>query len=135
MGKSVAEALSGVGLTTVLWKLKRYGGRSRIPDVQWLTDAGQDGWLVISCNIEILNVEIERDTIERERVGIVFLTSGQENSPDILRVILNKWEWLEAIDFQVERPFVYTLRISDGHSQRIPIAPLRKRRRRLSSRH
>ena len=131
MGKSVAEALSAVGLRTILWKLKRYGGNNnRIPDVRWLTDAGRYGWLVISCNTEILNVEIERETIERERVGIVFLTSGQENAPDTLRLILNRWKWLEAIDSQVQRPFVYTLR-PDGHNQRIPIVPMRKRRRRL----
>lgn len=130
MGKSVPEALSGVGLKTILWKLKRYGGRSKVPDIQWLTDAGQNGWMVFSCNTEILNVETERDTIQRERVGILFLTSGQESAPNILRVLLNRWKWLEEIDSQVQRPFAYTLRI-DGHRQRIPIEPIRKRRRRL----
>jgi hypothetical protein len=131
MGKSVPVALFTVGLKTILWKLKRYGGpRTKVPDTQWLTDAGRYGWLAISCNTEILNVETERDTIQNEKVGITFLTSGQENAPDILRLILNKWKWLEAIDTQILRPFVYTMRI-DGHFQQIPIAPLRKRRRRL----
>lgn len=131
MGKSVPEALSGVGLRTILWKLKRYGGRrNRVPDIQWLTDAGQNGWLVISCNTEILNVETERNTIQRERVGILFLTSGQESSPNILRVLLNRWKWLEDIDSHVERPFAYTLRIN-GTRRPIPIEPMRKRRRRL----
>ena len=58
----------------------------------------------------------------------MFLTSGQENSSDVLRLVLNKWQWLESVDIQVTRPFVFTIRI-DGHTRRVPVAPLSKRRR------
>ena len=130
IGKGVPSALFGVNLKTILWKSKRYGTATKIPDTRWLTDAGREKWLAFSCNTEILNVELERELIEQENLGIVFLTSGQENGADLLRLILNKWKWLESIDAQVERPFVFTIRI-DGHTRRVPIAPIRKRRRRL----
>ena len=130
MGKGVPSALFVVNLKTILWKAKRYGTATKTPDTRWLTDAGRENWLAFSCNTEILNVEAERDLIAQENVGIVFLTSGQENGADVLRMVLNKWKWLESIDTQVMRPFVYTIRI-DGHPRRVPIAPLRKRRRRL----
>ena len=130
IGKGVPSALFGVNLKTVLWKAKRYGSATRTPDTRWLTDVGRKNWLAFSCNTEILNVETERELIEQGNVGIVFLTSGQENGADVLRLVLNKWKWLESIDTQVDRPFVFTIRI-DGHPRRVPIAPLRRRRRRL----
>ena len=79
------------------------------PDVQWLTQAGQSGWLVFSCNKRMLDVPVERNTIINQNVGIVFLTSGQERLANTLRIILTKWEWLELIDRTVPRPFAYSL--------------------------
>ena len=57
----------------------------------------------------MLEVPDERDTIVRERVGIVFLTSGEENVPRTLRLLLGKMDWLETIDILVPRPFAYFL--------------------------
>ena len=130
VGKGVPEALRSVNLRNLTWLHKRYGTKQKTPDVQWLNDVGRNGWLAISCNAEILNVEEERDIIGNENVGIVFFDSGQEQGDQMLRVILNKWKWLERIDAQVQRPFVYLLSIAGRHRQ-VPIAPLRKRRRRL----
>ena len=114
------------------YRPERRGNRS-IPDVRWLSDAGRNGWLVVSCNKDILNVAEERETLERERVGIVFLTSGQENSAAVLRLLLNKIPWLEAIDREIPRPFVYLVNIR-GHVESHPIAPLIRKRRPLLSR-
>ena len=106
VGTRVPQALRLVGLSVLSFK---DSGLLGVPDVQWLTEAGRKGWLVFSCNKRMLDVPIERETIIREKVGIVFLTSGQERLPNILRLILSKWEWLELIDTTTPRPFAYYL--------------------------
>lgn len=124
-GTRVPQALHLVRLP-VLWVVKRYG-TGGVTDVRLLTDAGRNGWLVFSCNIQMLNVEEERDTLLREGVGIVFLTSGQEHIDQVLRVLLNKWRWLEQIVREVPRPFAFTMTIN-GATKQVPIAPLRRTR-------
>jgi hypothetical protein len=106
VGTRIPQALKLVGLNVLSFK---DSGLSSVPDVQWLTDAGRRNWLVFSCNKRMLDVPVERETIIREKVGIVFLTSGQEWLPNTLRLILTKWEWLELIDTITPRPFAYYL--------------------------
>ncbi|MFC2071010.1 hypothetical protein ACFLTB_07585, partial [Chloroflexota bacterium] len=51
-------------------------GWSSWEDTKWLTIAGTKKWLVFSSNKRMLKVPEERRAIIREKVGIVFLTSG-----------------------------------------------------------
>ena len=88
-------------------------------DTWWLTKAGRLGWLVFSANKKMLRVPIERETIQRERVGIVFLTTGEEQLARQLWLLLVKWPWLEDIDCNLPRPFARFLsptgRVSDRY--------------------
>ena len=81
----------------------------RRQDVGWLEEAGRNGWLVISCNKKILSVEFERQAIVEYKVGIVFFASGQFGRIVMMRAILNKWDWLKAVDSTEPRPFVHYL--------------------------
>ncbi|MCL4552098.1 MAG: hypothetical protein M1305_00870 [Candidatus Marsarchaeota archaeon] len=122
LGEGVPQALRSVHLD-VQWVLDRYKPdqrNKRVEDVRWLTDAGRNRWLALSCNKKILTVQHERETIEREKVGIVFLTTGQEDSVAVLRLVLNKWTWLQAIDEQIDRPFAYLMTIK-GHVSKAPV--------------
>jgi len=65
------------------------------------------GWLVISCNKAILDAEAQRELWISEKVGGVFLTSGQEKKREVVLWILKKWDWLETIDRRDLRPFAY----------------------------
>jgi hypothetical protein len=107
VGTRVPRALKLVGLKVIPMDKCRFGLGA--DDVQWLTGVGESGWLAFSCNKKMLDIPVERDAIIRERVGIVFLTSGQEYLPQVLRLLLNKWEWLEHIDQTTPRPFAYYL--------------------------
>ena len=88
-------------------------------DTWWLTKAGRLGWLVFSANKKMLRVPIEREAIQRERVGIVFLTNGEEYLARQLWLLLVKWPWLEYIDCNLPRPFAKFLsptgRVSDSY--------------------
>lgn len=106
IGTKVPDALRLVGYET--FSMKQKGWLSQ-DDTDWLTKAGQSGWLAFSSNKRMLKVVQERKTIIREKVGIVFLTSGEEHLPKVLRLLLTKWPWLELINDTEPRPFAFFL--------------------------
>lgn len=117
IGTRVPDALRLVGYKT--FSMRQKGWLSK-DDVDWLTKAGQSGWLAFSSNKRMLKVERERATIIREKVGIVFLTSGEEHLPKVLWLLLVKWPWLEYIDETEPRPFAFFL-APNGRVRRQPI--------------
>lgn len=107
MGSKVPSALKTLGLRVIPGVKKQYGGGQN--DIQYLTRAGQKGWLAISANKDMLNVKDEKDTIIAEKVGIVFITDGQMKRPELMLLLLKKWDWLETIDKDEQRPFAFFL--------------------------
>lgn len=87
IGTGVPKALYAVGYEAR--SLFELGWRT-YSDTRWLTLAGQGGWLVFSCNKRQLLVPDERGTIVREKVGVVYLTNGNEHPHRVLRYLLNK---------------------------------------------
>ena len=116
IGTGIPKSLKLVGLESRY--LRRLGLAGK-PDPVWLTKAGQNGWLAFSYNKKILKVPSERETIIREKVGIVFLTNGTEYNRTVLRLLLTKWDTLELLWTTTERPFVRFLspngRLSDKY--------------------
>jgi hypothetical protein len=116
VGTGIPRALGLVGYETrYLHKL----GLAGKPDTVWLAIAGRNGWLVFSYNKKMPKVPSERDTIIREKVGIVFLTTGTEYIATVLKLLLSKWDVLESLWDTVQRPFARFLspngRISDKY--------------------
>ena len=102
IGTGVPDALHAVGhdahsMVGMGWK-----GR---PDVEWLALAGNAGMLVLSCNKKMLTVPSERQAIIDNKVGIVFLTTGEERPAKVLQTLLRKWDALELLDSAESRPF------------------------------
>ena len=102
VGTGIPKALSLVGYKTRYLHKLGLAGR---PDTEWLAKAGQNGWLVFSYNKKMLRVPSERDTIIREKVGIVFLTTGTEHTPTVLKLLLSKWDILKFLWDTEKRPF------------------------------
>lgn len=120
MGTGVPQALRSVGLGAhVRWVRGVFHGSAA--DTEWLARVGQEGWLALSRNKKILSVPHERETLIRSKVGIVFLTSGQVYRPHVLRLVLQKWDWLEYIDEHTPRPFAYYLYPS-GRTRQIDLS-------------
>jgi hypothetical protein len=106
VGTGIPRALSLVGYETrYLHRL----GLAGSPDTVWLALAGRNGWLVFSYNKKMLKVPSERATIIHEKVGAVFLTSGTEYNPKILKLLLSKWDTLEFLWNTEKRPFAWFL--------------------------
>ncbi|MBE9470424.1 MAG: hypothetical protein KAX23_04840 [Dehalococcoidia bacterium] len=102
IGTRIPRALTLVGCEARSLRELGWGGWL---DVKWLALAGEKQWLVFSCNKKILKVPDEREAIIRGKVGIVFLTSGEENIARVLKLLLAKWEILELLWDTTERPF------------------------------
>ena len=102
VGTGVPKALTAVGYDARSLVGMGWGG---FPDEFWLERAGQNGWFVLSCNKRMLKVTAELNTIVRERVGIIFLTSGEEHPRTVLLRLLRKWEDLELLWNTTPRPF------------------------------
>lgn len=116
VGTGIPKALSLVGCDTrYLFKL----GLAGRPDEEWLTVAGRNKWFAFSYNKKILKVPSERETVMREKVGIIFLTNGTEYNRNVLRLLLAKWDALDLIWSTIPRPFARFLspngRISDKY--------------------
>ena len=71
VGTGVPNALHAVGYSA--YSLFGLGWQGW-PDVDWLTHAGRNGWLVVSRNKRMLNVPREKRTIIREKVGVIYFT-------------------------------------------------------------
>ena len=116
IGTKVPQALTLVGRDAR--SLAQQGWRGK-PDTWWLAQAGHLGWLVFSSNKRMLRVPSERAVIQKEHVGIIFLTNGEEQLATQLWLLLVKWPWLEDIDCLMPRPFAKFLspngRVSDSY--------------------
>ena len=102
IGTGVPNALAAVGYDARSLVGMSWGGRD---DEFWLTKAGEKEWLALSCNKRMLKVAAEKDIIIRERVGIIFLTSGEERPSKVLLQLLKKWSALELLWQTTPRPF------------------------------
>ena len=107
MGYRIPSALKLLRLKVIPGVKKEQGGGQ--DDIAYLKRAGQKGWLAISANKHMLDVQSERDTIISEKVGIVFITDGQMKRPDLMLLLLKKWDWFETIDKEEQRPFAFYL--------------------------
>jgi len=111
MGKGIPEALRAVGLgnepNSVEWVRRVLHGPT--PDERWIPWAAERGYLAFSCNTGILESQAQRELVIASGLGIVFLTTGQERSVEVLKLILRKWRWRETIEQQQPRPFAYLL--------------------------
>jgi hypothetical protein len=81
-------------------------------DEDWIPWVGEHNFLLFSCNTDMLSVEAQFELLRLHGVGAVFLSTGQEQKLDVLRLVLNEWEWLVDIWEHQNRPFIYRITIN-----------------------
>ena len=101
LGK-IPVALSLVGYDARDFKSLGWSGKK---DIEWLPLVGKNEWLLFSCNKKQLIVPTERNAILENKVGVVYLTTGEEHPAKVLALLLRKWESLENLWTLAERPF------------------------------
>ena len=114
IGTGVPKALALVGYDTRWFVALGWAGKK---DEEWLPWVGQNGWLLFSCNKKMLLVPSEHAAIVQNRVGVVFLTNGEEYPARVLRLLLAKWDTLELLWSLTEKPFARFLS-PNGHLAR-----------------
>lgn len=102
-GTGIPKALALVGYATHYFFELRWSGKK---DTEWLPWVGQNEWLLFSYNKKQLKVPTEWNAIIENKVGVVYLTSGEEFAAKVLLLLLKKWETLELLWNTMERPFV-----------------------------
>ena len=116
IGAGVPTALTAVGYDARALYRIGWGG---MPDVQWLAWAGHAEMLALSCNKRMLRVPSESQAIMDAKVGIIFLTTGEERPARVLLTLLRKWQELGRLDSTETRPFARFLspdgRLSDSY--------------------
>jgi len=130
-GRGIPEALRTLDLpdATVDWvrhvfkkKIKRGEFKEGVKDEDWMPFAGKGGWLVFSCNKNLLNAEAQREMWISENIGGVFLTTGQERKREVMLLILRKWDWLQTVARHEPLPFAINLTLT-GKATRDPRVP------------
>ena len=111
VGTGIPHALVDVGFDARALVKMGWGGKD---DTEWLKIVGQNRWLVFSHNKKMLAVAREKRTILDCSVGIIFLTTGVENTANQLKMLLNRWSTLELLNSITPRPFGRFIR-SNGH--------------------
>ncbi len=119
-GSSIGIALKQVW-TDVEWVGNSKHSRIKLgaKDEVWLPFVGTNGMLVLSRNINIVEVETQRDLVVSKKVGIVFFPQHL-NKLELLRLILKKWDWLVSIDSIEARPFAFLVS-AFGRPTRLPL--------------
>ena len=90
--------------------------RTTIPEIRpgtkdrdWIPWAGDNGWLVFSQNYHMLQNHEEFELLLRHKVGIVFTKQGNYRTWEVLRIVVDRWDWLQQIDRHGERPFAFLI--------------------------
>jgi len=94
---------------------------------------GENGWLVFSQNKWMVNNEEERRLLIENRVGIVYLDTGNAPAFPVMKMLLNRWNWLRGLDAdRAGRPFAHLISVSGKHrlldlTSAAPLGGLRRR--------
>lgn len=102
LGKAVPQSLRSVRPPDTRFEFPRNSTYAKwplgTPDRDWLPWAGDAGYTVISQNYHILRNPDEFQLIVDHGVRIIFVGGAEGGAWEVLRVILNRWEWIRAVD-------------------------------------
>lgn len=117
LGKSVAEALRGAGVS-VRTLSDVYGEKlgSEIADTEWLEMAGKNDWVVLMKDKRIRYRANEKDALARAGVRAFCLTNGNLRGKDQIRWILGN---LESILHAAQDPGPYIYGIYESRIRRL----------------
>lgn len=104
--KFVAEALRDAGATV---EVHDDHFPQTTPDVDWLTEVGRRGWVVLSKDERIRRNRIERAALESARVRAFFLTQQDITGPEMAELFRHALPGMANRAVSQPAPFIYTI--------------------------
>lgn len=92
-------------------------------DEEWLAAVGGAGWLAVTRDRRILSSPPELEQLIRHDVGMVILQAASPSNFDVLRFLMQRWDWLREIDAGQPRPFVFSTTL-DGEPELVDLGAL-----------
>jgi hypothetical protein len=106
-GKRLPKALESMGPPVEIKYLQRVGFRADTPDDEWLSYAGQQGWIVLSEDRKWHDNAVETAAIVQNNVGAFYLPGAQRNRWFNLCFFVKRHQRLIRLAETTGRPFVY----------------------------
>lgn len=94
-----------------------------VTDEEWLAAVGGAGWLAVTRDRRILSSPPELEQLIRHDVGMVILQAASPSNFDVLRFLMQRWDWLREIDAGQPRPFVFSTTL-DGEPELVDLGAL-----------
>ena len=86
-------------------------------DTQWLQRVGEEQWLAITRDMQILERETELRTLIESSARVVILRPGDALWREMFDFLLANLDWLRRICSEVAPPFVYIAHIAEPAEQ------------------
>ena len=96
---------------------REHGLRDDVLDTEWLRLVGEQGWLAITRDLQILEREVERRTLIESRARVIILRPGDALWSEMLEFLLVQIDWLRRIYGEVPPPFVCIAHIAEPVEQ------------------
>jgi hypothetical protein len=105
-GRLVAQALRGAGA-----KVEIHDDHfpQDTPDVDWLTEVGRRGWVVLSKDERIRRNPLERAALKQAGVRAFFLTKQGLTGPEMAALFVQALKGMRNRAMSQPAPFIYTL--------------------------
>lgn len=107
-GRNLAIALGRMANVEIDFVADERRIKKGTADEEWLRYVGENGYLAISRNDEILDVEAARRALIASNVGILFLPN-RATSEEMLQLLRNNWPWVEHLAEREPRPFAWSV--------------------------
>jgi predicted nuclease of predicted toxin-antitoxin system len=102
----VAQALRDAGVQV---KVHDDHFQQAATDVEWLTAAGRQNWVVLSKDKQIRRNPLERAAIANTRVKAFFLTHQGMSGPEMAEVFVRALSQMTSKAVSQPGPFIYTV--------------------------
>jgi predicted nuclease of predicted toxin-antitoxin system len=79
------------------------------PDIEWLAEAGKQGWIVLTKDSAIRRNPLERAMYQEARVRVFALTRKDLGGPEMAEILVRALPGIRKRAREIEPPFLFTI--------------------------
>lgn len=118
IGKNVAAGMSGFGEDVV--HLTEHFSEDA-PDTEWLADAGNKGWFVITRDKRIRRRPLELGAVRKHSVGMFVLDGKNQDRCKLIQQVVRNWPRIKEHARRQRRPFAFSIPANGTKFRRLPL--------------